>query len=145
MGIHNAHILLTKVLCRDTDTGSQSNQEIAHKHGKRTREVGFIEYLMVSGTHTAWYIQLTLGRSLSRNLNICGHLVTISCFYPHMGNGLYRQKKESRFKSCWLRLLSALHSTLWPGNACISLHAKPLRVALSSVKISLSIHYVLIL
>lgn len=36
-----------------------------------------------------------------------------------------KKKKESRFKSCWLRFLSVLHSAPWLGNACISLHAKP--------------------
>lgn len=52
MGIHGTHILHTKFLCRDSDMGSQSNQETAHKLRKRIREVGFIECLMVSGTHS---------------------------------------------------------------------------------------------
>lgn len=50
MGIHGAHILHTKFLHRATDMGSHSNQDTAHKHGKRTRAVGLIECLMVSGT-----------------------------------------------------------------------------------------------
>lgn len=44
MGIHSAHVLHTKFLCRATDMGSQNNQDAAHKQGKRTGEVGLIEY-----------------------------------------------------------------------------------------------------
>lgn len=36
-----------------------------------------------------------------------------------------KKKKESRFKSRWLRFPSFLHSAPCLGHACISLHAKP--------------------
>lgn len=53
MGIHDVHIFHTKFPCRDPDMGSQSNQEIAYKHGRRARGVGIIECLMVSDIHPA--------------------------------------------------------------------------------------------